>query len=77
MGLHLNFTDAQAILSDINTGQISGATLMVNGTNYTTTNLVNTTDIFIPLGKSGGNPSFRFVPHLHLNTLPFNTNSPG
>ncbi|MBK8853480.1 MAG: hypothetical protein IPN10_05025 [Saprospiraceae bacterium] len=76
-GLHLNFTDAQGNPVRHTYGQISGATLMVNGTNYTTTNLVNTTDIFIPLGKSGGNPSFRFVPHLHLNTLPFNTNSPG
>lgn len=76
-GLHLNFTDNQGNTVRRTYGQISGATLNVNGTNYTTSNIVNTTDIFIPLGKSGGNPSFRYVPHLHLNTLPFNTNSTG
>jgi hypothetical protein len=52
-------------------GQISGATLNVNGANYTTSNSINNSDPFLPIGDSGGN----YTPHLHLNTLPFNTNN--
>ena len=72
-GLHLKMTDANGIVFQQTYGQIGGATFKVNGVNYTTTNVVNITDPFIPLGHSGGKQGERYVPHLHLNSLPYNT----
>jgi len=76
-GLHLNFTDNAGNVIRHTYGQVDGAILKVNGVNYTTTNEVNTNDVFIPLGKSGGTPDNRYNAHLHLNTLPFNTATTG
>lgn len=85
-GLYLNFTDAAGNAVTHCYGQVAGATLDINGAaaggNFTTSNGVNTTDVFMPIGRSGGSPNpnpngdpllYRFSAHLHLNTLPYNT----
>lgn len=52
--LHLSFTDAAGNAVQHTYGQINGATLDINGATaggtFTTTNVVNTTDIFMPIG---------------------------
>jgi hypothetical protein len=53
-------------------GQIAGASLKVNNQTYTTIDVVNTVNPFLPLGNSGP-PNSTYPVHLHLNTLPFNT----
>lgn len=75
-GLHLRMTDENGQVISKTYGQVNGAIFKVNGVDHTTTNIVNTTDPFLPLGNSG-NKGSNFPVHLHLNTLPYNTEITG
>ena len=71
-GLLLDFKDSDGNQLTICYGQVAGATFRVgippNHKDYTTTNMVNTTDPFFPIGNSPN-----YTAHLHLNTLSYNT----
>jgi len=68
-GLFLEFNDINGNVKRYVYGQVPGKTLKVNNNFYFTTTVINTNDPFIPIGDSGGN----YPVHLHLNTLPYNT----
>jgi len=72
-GLHINVRNSQGQMMVYTYGQVAGAKLVVGNDTLTTTNVVNTTDPFIPIGDSGGD----YTAHLHLNTVPYNTSQTG
>src|SRR5690606_33765304 len=63
-GLHLNMDLGNNQTFVKTYGQIDGAIFKVNGVDYTTTNVINTTDAFLPLGNSGKEGS-NYAVHLH------------
>ena len=65
-GLYLNLSNEVYCYS-----QVPNAEMKVNNVLIPTTNEVNDLDPVIPIGNSGGN----YTSHLHLNTIPYGTNT--
>jgi len=75
-GLHLNMDLGNNQTFVETYGQVKDAVMKVNNVGYTTTNIVNSTDAFLPLGNSGSRGT-NYTVHLHLNSLPYNTEITG